>query len=593
MRRLSLLWLFLWILPGWCRADELTAESLAIQATDVLRSRCLRCHGGAAVEAGLDVLSRDSLIQTRGAADSTFSFVTPGKPEESRLVSALRGGAESYMPQAGSPEAAAMTLAEKELLTRWVAAGAAFPQRRVPQLISDKQVLSAIRDYQLSLRPDDRVWMRFYSLVHLQNNPGLSELDLRLCRAALVKTLNSLSTLPDLYTPATVPGTEDAVYAVDLRKLGWDQRSVWSRILAHYPYGLRPGGAQNDESAELQDLARDVSQFSDADLPLLRADWFIVNATQPPLYHEILNLPQTLQELEQQLDLNLQQNFLDSRLQRAGFARSGVSRQNRLLERHTSSRTPYFWISYDFLPRRARGDLARFPLGPVFPDHPFPAQAFDHDGGEAIWALPNGLQAYMLLDAAGGRINAGPIDVVFDRSAILGAPAIVNGISCIACHRAGMITEFRDEIRAANAVGGEPAGKVRELYLAHDDMRALVLRDQQLFVTVQQQLLQPILCVGGDADKQVLDFAEPVGKVAEMYSRDLTPQDVALELGYLQVEQLQQDIRANRELLKLGLGTLIQNPPGTLKREKWETIDGTSLMQDVAAALRLGVPILP
>lgn len=156
-----------------------------------------------------------------------------------------------------------------------------------------------------------------------------------------------------------------------------------------------------------------------------------------------------------------------------------------------------------------------------------------------------------------------------------------------------MITEFRDEIRAANAVGGEPAGKVRELYLPHDEMQALIRGDQQLFVAAQQRLLQPILCVGADADKQVLDFAEPVGKVAELYSRDLTPQDVALELGYLQLEQLQQDIRANRELLKLGLGTLIQNPAGTLKREKWETVDGSSLMQDVAAALRLGVPILP
>lgn len=592
MLRISLLCLGFWILPVWCVADEPSLESLGIQATEILRNRCLRCHGGAGVEAGLDVLSRDSLIQPRGAADSTYSFVTPGKPEDSRLVDALRGGADSWMPQSGSPEAAAMTPAEKDLLSRWVAAGAPFPRERKPRFLGDKDVLTAIRTYQLSLRPDDRVWTRFYSLVHLQNNPGLSELDLRLSRAALVKTLNSLSTQPDLYTPSTVPGTEDAVYAVDLRKLGWDQRPVWAAILAQYPYGLRPGGAQSDAAAELQDLALDVAKFSEADQPVLRADWFIVNATQPPLYHEILNLPTTLQELEKQLDLDLQGNFRDGRLQRAGFARSGVSRQNRLLERHTSPRTAYFWISYDFLRRRARGDLARFPLGPGFPGHPFPGQAFDHDGGEAIWALPNGLQAYILLDAVGGRIDAGPIDVVFDRSAILGAPAILNGISCIACHRAGMITEFRDEIRAANAVGGDAAGKVRELYPAHDDMQALVRKDQQLYVAAQQRLLGPILCVGPDAGKQVLDFAEPVRKVAELYSRDLTPQDVAFELGYAELELLQQDIRANRELLKLGLGTLIQNPPGTLKREKWETVDGSSLMQDVAAVLRLGVPLL-
>ena len=54
------------------------------------------------------------------------------------------------------------------------------------------------------------------------------------------------------------------------------------------------------------------------------------------------------------------------------------------------------------------------------------------------------------------------------------------------------------------------------------------------------------------------------------------------------IETLQAKIEANRELLKLGLGTLSQDPPGTLKREKWETIDGTSFMQDVAVELRLG-----
>ena len=577
--------------PAAGSGDEL--EGLALQAAQVLNSRCLRCHGGPAVEAGLDVSSRDSLVQERGVAGSTYFFVNPGKADSSRLVEAIGGGADSYMPQSGSPEAQAMTQEEKDLLVRWVSAGAPFPRTRAVTFMSDTQVLEAIRSYQLSLRLADRAFMRFYSLAHLQNNAGFSERDLRLYRAALVKTVNSLSNQPDLYTPPLVPETADTVYAVDLRKLGWDQRPVWASIQSSYPYGLRPGNEQTDEGERLADLYREVSLFSGADLPVLRADWFIVNATQPPLYHEILNLPTTLAALEEQLEFNLQRNFLEGRLQRSGFARSGVSRQNRLLERHTSPRTKYFWISYDFLPRRARGDLPRFPLGPQFDGHPFPAQAFAHDGGEAIWSLPNGLQAYILLDAKGDRIDAGPIEVVFDRSAILGAPSIINGISCMACHRAGMITEFRDEIRSANAVAGDAAKKVRELYPEQAEMQQLVRRDQELFVEAQQQLLGPILCVGPDADKQVLDFPEPVGKVAEMYSRDLTANEVSLELGYASVEQMQQDIRANRELLLLGMGTLIQSPPGTLKREKWETVDGTSLMQDVARKLRLGVPVSP
>ena len=84
-----------------------------------------------------------------------------------------------------------------------------------------------------------------------------------------------------------------------------------------------------------------------------------------------------------------------------------------------------------------------------------------------------------------------------------------------------------------------------------------------------------------------------MGKVAEMYSRDLTPRELALELGIEKPEVLQAKVDANRELLRYGLGTIVQNPPGTIKREKWESRDGTSLMQDVTVELRLGTPVIP
>ena len=344
---------------------------------------------------------------------------------------------------------------------------------------------------------------------------------------------------------------------------------------------------------ELQQLAKDVRQFSGNDLPYVRADWFIVTAAQPPLYYDILGIPRKQKELERQLRFDIDQNFLDSRMTRAGYAKSGVSKQNRLLERHTAPGTPYFWISYDFLPRRAKGDLIRFPLGPVFPGNKYHNQAFLQDGGEIIWGLPNGMQAYMLVDSKGDRIDSGPVDVVFDRSAILGTPSIINGISCMYCHREGMISEFRDEIRGAEAVGGEAYRKVQEIYPPHEEMQRLTRQDRDLFVRALEQTCGPFLKVGDDANKKITDFPEPVGKVAEMYSRDLTPREIALELGIQKMEVLQAKIESNRELLRFGLGTIAQDPPGTIKREKWESRDGTSVMQDVASELRLGIPVLP
>ncbi|MFO1004662.1 MAG: c-type cytochrome domain-containing protein [Planctomycetaceae bacterium] len=572
-------------------AEETPPDAaLAKQAYEVLTQRCARCHGGSARQAGLDVLSRASLLEERGETGSKFAFVVPGDAAKSRLIDAIDGGSESYMPQSGSPEAKAMTDDEKELLKRWVIAGAPFPQREVRAFISEKQILAAMRKYLLESKADDRRYVRFYTLTHLQNNPNVTDRDLRLYRAALSKAVNSLSKEREIYLPQPLPETGESVYVIDLRELGWDRGNRWGEILRHYPYGLKYDFVKDEE---LQQLWKDVSQFSGADLPYLRADWFIVTATQPPLYHMLLDIPETLMGLEHQLQLDIRDNFLRGDVARSGYAKSGVSKQNRLLERHTSAVTPYFWISYDFLPKRAKGDLVRFPLGPAFPNSPYRNQAFDHDGGEVIWSLPNGMQAYMLVKGTGERIDAGPIEVVFDRSAILGTPSIINGISCMYCHREGMISEFRDEIRLSEALGGLPQEHIKKIFPPHEEMQKLVRQDQELFTRALEKVTGPYLKVGEDAGKSVQDFPEPVGKVAEMYSRDLTPVELSLELGIEKVEIMQAKIEANRELLRYGLGPMIQNPPGTLKREKWETRDGTSLMQDVSSELRQGLPFVP
>lgn len=608
------------LLSSLAVADEPNSDPvLAEKAYNILKDRCSRCHGGSAKQAGIDVLSRENLLQERGSAGSTFHFVVPGDTAASQLIDALDGGDDSYMPKSGSPESKAMTIAEKELLKQWVASGAEFPKRRDVAFISQTQMLKTVREFLLNAKPADRPYLRFYSFTHLQNNAAITELDLRIYQAALSKAINSLSTERDIHLPQPVlnrtrvgdtgnndtghhqTGNNDAaIFVIDLRKLGWDKRHLWDEILKHYPYGLTYKFVKDEE---LKDLSNDVVKFTGSDLPILRADWFIVTATQPPLYHTMLDIPETLMELEHQLQFSIQDNFEHGRLDRSGYAKSGVSQQNRLLERHESTVTPYFWISYDFLPRRAKGDLARFPLGPVFErqagnlphEHgrQFRDQAFEHDGGEMIWSLPNGMQAYMLVKGNGERIDAGPVDVVFDRSAVLGTPSIINGISCIYCHRAGMITEFRDEIRDADAVGGEAQQKVLELYPPHEEMQKLVQQDGDLFVRQLEKVIGPFLKAGADVEKSVLDFPEPVGKVAEMYFNDLTPRELSLELGIEKVEELQTAITSSRELKRFGLGTMTQNPPGTLKREKWESLDGTSLMQDVAVELRLGTPRLP
>ena len=58
---------------------------------------------------------------------------------------------------------------------------------------------------------------------------------------------------------------------------------------------------------------------TEGQLAYVRADWFIATASRPPLYHELLQLPETERELEQQLHMNLQADIVQERVIRAGF----------------------------------------------------------------------------------------------------------------------------------------------------------------------------------------------------------------------------------------------------------------------------------
>ncbi|MEM7312040.1 MAG: hypothetical protein AAF497_02700 [Planctomycetota bacterium] len=161
------------------------------------------------------------------------------------------------------------------------------------------------------------------------------------------------------------------------------------------------------------------------------------------------------------------------------------------------------------------------------------------------------------------------------------------------CHREGMISGFRDEIRDSGVLAGEPSQKLKQLYVPHEKMEQLVARDRGQFLTALRAAIGSFLLVGEDQAREISEFPEPIGFVAQRYCADLGPEEVAFELGLPGIDKIRTQIQHDRDLRKLGLGTLIQEKPGTIKRARWEAIDGTSFFQDVAVELRLGTPILP
>ena len=70
-------------------------------------------------------------------------------------------------------------------------------------------------------------------------------------------------------------------------------------------------------------------------MPYARADWFAFTASRPPLYNALLRLPRSFQTLARDQAVDVEGDIRKYLAQRAGFQKSGVSQNNRLIERHS------------------------------------------------------------------------------------------------------------------------------------------------------------------------------------------------------------------------------------------------------------------
>lgn len=559
------------IVPGANRDHEL----LARKATSVLRNYCRKCHGPDIDSAGLglDVSNVLGLLQD--------GYLDVKNPENSVLWRRITDG---EMPPTGEPSP---SVAEGEALRSWIAAGAPQPERGERAFVPALDVLTAIRDDLQQASRGARRLRRYFTLTHLHNHPSVDDAELRLHAAALAKALNSLSREREIALPEPID-TEGTAFVVNLEKLGWSEPD-WQAVAAAYPYGLdhREVGdeALQALSKEIDDL---TSEGASGPLVAVRADWFVVTATRPPLYHTLLRLPDSLTGLENRLGVDAKENFLRDRLLRAGFAESGVSVASRAVERHPANEG-YYWKSFDFLEDRTEGNLFQQPLGPKFTVHPFDAFAFTHDGGEMIFSLPNGLQGYMLTNAAGDRIDEGPIAVVQDTLRTAGTPVVINGISCMHCHKRGVIP-FRDTVRRGLSLGGAALLKTQRLYPRQDRLDEQLADDSERFMKSLDQVLRPFLVRASDEQLSIEDFPEPIGVAARRYYGNLSLTDAAAELGLKDSQRLAQAIESSLTLRAQGLGPLAHG--GAIDRAFWQSRKAViSPLQSAARQLNLGAPL--
>ncbi len=453
--------------------------ALEAAADAVIEEHCRSCHGPGMT------YQRSFLTGSMAQLARDPSAVVPGDHLGSRLYESIASGRMptpsrpslepsdlqaivDWIDSLGATSAPAADVTPPALQTQ--ATAPAAPRPVMPNFVGggfDAMTTSAVAD--LGAIPiEDRRYIRYFSFAHLPmpeincDLEGMLRNPIHYFHSGLNKFINSISRAPTLQRVRPVPGTEGALVAIDIRDYGWIEDdwlamsegaytfgaqeagfspAAWTELIPTYPYAVDP---RSDA------LLGVLATTTGTNIPIMQADWFTRHASEAPLYDMFLRLPANIAELEFRMGIDVYQEIRNLRVMRAGFLAesSGVSDHNRMLERFDLPRGGYYWRSYDFAGSDGVQSLILHPDGPAEMGQTVSgAEPFEHDGGEMIFSLPNGLQGYYLSLADGTRITEGPTSIVSFRSRPIGRGIeIVNARSCFSCHDNGMISK-RDEIR--------------------------------------------------------------------------------------------------------------------------------------------------
>lgn len=482
-------------------------DPVAKAAYDVLDTHCARCHqAGKLVNRDRPAKNFGNVLKLDEIAANPH-FILPGNPLNSKLLKQI---VDKEMPYDiiydGETKYPNISKADIDALSGWITSiGAKATASCETHKFIDAEAMVGFMAADIEkVTRARRESTRYLTLTHFANICVSSEA-MNVYRQGAIKFINSLSQSSDVVRLETID-PEETILRINLVDLGWSAAD-WDKLLAVYPYNVEPDIQLNSV----------LTGATKTPLPYVRADWLTFTAAQPPLYDDLLRLPTTFQGLAREQGVNLANNIRSFVAQRSGFQKSGVSQNNRLIERHPS-KSGYFWTSYDFAGNRDVQSLFEHPLGPDGKD------AFHHDGGETIFSLPNGFQGYYLNKATGERLDKGPTVIVRDPSRK--DFSVTNGISCMGCHDQGM-RKAKDEIREHVIRGKSFPREVREtvegLYPPTDKMDAVIESDGKRFTDAMVRAgLKPAL---------KLNSVEMINALSKRYEDDIDLNGAAAEFG--------------------------------------------------------------
>ena len=526
-----------------CSQNISAQQQIAQDAYAIFEQSCFICHGPAGSFKESLLIDHNTLIQN--------GTVIPGNPNTSELYNRLVTTDTAKRMPLQQPPLSAQAI---NTIRNWILAGApdwTATSTTDGDFISPGEMLNTIETHLMSLSSFDRAFARYFTLTHLYN-AGVTPSILQEYRRGLYKLVNSLSWGVTVTNPQPIDPQGTILY-IDLRHYEWDVNDGWGQIEAEYPYHI---SFDAPEQTALRDQLSRLQTEMKSDIPSVQVDWFVAQASLPPLYHDLLSLPLTDRELETRLEVDVVRNLLNApgvRVWRAGTNDSGVSNNNRVIERHTS-RYGAYWKSYDFAGSVGTQNIFTHPL------------SFTHDGGEVVFNLPNGLQGYYLANASGFRLDAAPINIVSNPAA--SDPTVRNGLSCLGCHTEGMKT-FEDQVRSvieSNATPAYDKAQALRLYAEQSEMDALLGEDMERY--------RVALTKTGGAVGDI----EPISRFHEVFQGPVDAAYAAAVVG-LETEAFQEKIRENIGLQNIGL-LVLDSENGSMKRDTW-----TSSFRDILFAL--------
>jgi mono/diheme cytochrome c family protein len=475
------------------------------QVLGMLDLNCASCHQAPAALGNLDyVMDIDALI--------TSGMVKVGDPDNSTLLLRMEQG---NMPPAYITDQRP-TAGDIAQVRTWIQGLGVAEECDPLDFMDVDEIWETIQADIISVDAEDQPFTRYMTATYASNGGVCGDV-LDRQRYALFKGINSVSTEPSIGNPQPIDAQE-TIYRIDIRDYNWDREinvdllgdgnvqnfaDAWEAVLA----GINVYAVEYEG-----DEADNVKNLTGTLVPMIPINAFTKFSQEEDLYYELIEGPQNINDLEVLLGIDEDDNFDRGRVWRAGFNTSGVSKQDRVLTRQEQSVGGLsYWLSFDFEDINGNESIFADPIN------------FEFAGGEAIYSLPNGLQAYYVANAAGQRLNEAPASVVVDPSQNNGT--VTNGASCHSCHQAGMIP-FTDMVRPyveANRFrfNAQDLEDVERIYPTKEEFDALAARDSEVHVSALERAGVP------------RGYADPLSRV--YLSFELGDLDLELAAGELSI----------------------------------------------------------